>query len=183
MHHPCRNRQTHRLDAGTRSSNSSENGFRRWQIEACHLSGRATQERMAEFFVAAQHHGFAVEPLSKRRAYINGKLCIQRQACWHAVGNGKHTYTVLNIHAPKVRFDVCAWKLPDGRFLILPNRNVARNADYCPLPFCRHSSQYPPTSVRETVTFILKSRSICDFNCSYSRLSNSRTLPHFKQAT
>src|SRR5208282_4822104 len=32
--------------------------------------------------------------------------------------------------------------------------------------FCWHSSQYPPTSVRDTVTFILKSRAICCFSCS-----------------
>jgi hypothetical protein len=32
--------------------------------------------------------------------------------------------------------------------------------------FCWHSSQYPPTSVRETVTFILKSRAICCLSCS-----------------
>lgn len=50
-------------------------------------------------------------------------------------------------------------------------------------PFPKHSAQYPPTSVRDTVTFILKSRSICAFSCSYSWLSNSRTLPHFKHAT
>jgi hypothetical protein len=49
--------------------------------------------------------------------------------------------------------------------------------------WARHSAQYPPTSVRETVTFILKSRAICCFNCSYSPLSNSRTFPQRKHAT
>jgi hypothetical protein len=45
----------------------------------------------------------------------------------------------------------------------------APNADrllYFLYVFSWHSSQYPPTSVRDTVTFILKSRAICCFNCS-----------------
>jgi len=50
---------------------------------------------MAEFFVQAQKRGFAVELLGSRNAYINGKLCIQRKACWHDVGRGEYKYTYL----------------------------------------------------------------------------------------
>jgi hypothetical protein len=82
------------------------------------------RKEMAEFFVAAQQHGFPVEPLGRKSAYINGKLCVQRNACWHDMGNGKRTYTFLSIRQPSVKFDICAWKLPDGRFLILPRKLV-----------------------------------------------------------
>src|SRR6266853_363921 len=53
---------------------------------------------------------------------INGKLCLQRKACWHDVGRRGHKYTYLSIRQPGARFDICAWKLPDGRFLILPKK-------------------------------------------------------------
>lgn len=89
----------------------------------CQMERR--RKEMAEFFVAAEQHGFPVEPLGRKSAYINGKLCIQRQACWHDMRVGKRTYTFLNIHRPKARFDICAWKLPDGRFLILPKKLVS----------------------------------------------------------
>jgi len=82
------------------------------------------RKEMAEFFVAAQQRGFSVEPLGRKRAYINGKICIQRQACWHDMAKGKYTYTFLSIRQPSVKFDICAWKLPDGRFLILPRKLV-----------------------------------------------------------
>ncbi|MBS1841394.1 MAG: hypothetical protein JST77_11160 [Acidobacteria bacterium] len=88
----------------------------------CRMERR--KKEMAEFFVAAQQRGFSVEPLGRKSAYINGKLCVQRNACWHAMGNGKHTYTFLSIRQPLVKFDICAWKLPDGRFLILPRKLV-----------------------------------------------------------
>jgi hypothetical protein len=84
----------------------------------CRMDRR--KKEMAEFFLQAQKRGFAVEPLGARSAYINGKLCVQRQACWHDVGSNERKYTFLSIRQPKVRFDICAWKLPDGRFLILP---------------------------------------------------------------
>jgi hypothetical protein len=80
------------------------------------------KKEMAEFFVKAQEHGFQVEPLGTRSAYINGKLCVQRQACWHDLGKGKYKYIYLSIYRPAGRFDICAWKLPDGRFLILPRK-------------------------------------------------------------
>ena len=82
------------------------------------------RKEMAEFFVAAQQRGFSVEPLGRKKGYINGKICIQRQACWHNMGKGKYTYTFLSIRRPSVKFDICAWKLPDGRFLILPSNLV-----------------------------------------------------------
>ncbi len=88
----------------------------------CRMERR--RKAMADFFVAAEQRGFLAEPLSRKSGYINGKLCIQRQACWHDVGNGKHTYAMLSIHRPKVRFDICAWQLPDDRFLILPRKLV-----------------------------------------------------------
>jgi hypothetical protein len=84
----------------------------------CRMERR--RKEMAEFFVQAQKRGFAVEPLGPRSAYINGKLCVQRNACWHDVGSSEHKYTFLSIRQPSVKFDICAWKLPDGRFLILP---------------------------------------------------------------
>jgi len=84
----------------------------------CRMERR--KKAMAEFFVTAQEHGFPVEPLGKKSAYINGKICLQRQACWHEVGKNGYKYNCLSIRRPWVRFDICAWKLPDGRFLILP---------------------------------------------------------------
>ena len=84
----------------------------------CRMERR--KKEMAEFFKEAQERGFEVEPLGRRSAYINGKICVQLQECWHDIGKGKYTY--LSIHQPKGRFDICAWKLPDGRFLILPKK-------------------------------------------------------------
>jgi hypothetical protein len=86
----------------------------------CRMERR--RKEMAEFFIQAQKRGFAVEPLGRRSGYINGKLCVQRQACWHDVGSSEHKYTFLSIRQPLVKFDICAWKLPDGRFLILPKK-------------------------------------------------------------
>lgn len=86
----------------------------------CRMARR--RKEMQEFFAAAEKRGFAVELLGKRNAYINGKLCIQRQACWHDTGRGKYKYTYLSVYRPAARFDICAWKLPDGRFLILPKK-------------------------------------------------------------
>jgi hypothetical protein len=80
------------------------------------------RKEMAEFFVEAQKRGFQVEPLGTRSAYINGKLCVQRKACWHYIGKSDHKYTYVSIRQPAGRFDICAWKLPDGRFLILPKK-------------------------------------------------------------
>src|SRR5258707_7827587 len=57
----------------------------------CRMERR--RKEMAEFFVEAQKRGFAVEPLGTRSAYINGKLCVQRKACWHAIGKSEHKYT------------------------------------------------------------------------------------------
>ena len=88
----------------------------------CRMERR--KKEMAEFFVEAQERGFQVEPLGTMSAYINGKICVQRQACWHNIGKGKYKYTYLSIHQPTGRFDICAWKLPDGRFLILPKKLV-----------------------------------------------------------
>jgi hypothetical protein len=88
----------------------------------CRMERR--KKEMAEFFVEAQKRGFQVEPLGTKSAYINGKICVQRQACWHEIGKGKYKYTYLSIHRPTGRFDICAWKLPDGRFLILPEKLV-----------------------------------------------------------
>jgi hypothetical protein len=81
---------------------------------------RRRKKEMAEFFQEAQKRGFAVEPLGSTSAYINGKLCLQRKACWHGVGKSRQKNTYLSIRQPEVRFDICAWRLPDGRFLILP---------------------------------------------------------------
>jgi len=86
----------------------------------CRMERR--KKEMAEFFLEAQKRGFAVEPLGPRSAYINGKLCLQRNACWHDIEQNEHKYTYLSIRQPGVRFDICAWKLPDGRFLILPKQ-------------------------------------------------------------
>jgi hypothetical protein len=88
----------------------------------CRMERR--RKEMTEFFVEAEKRGFAVEPLGARSAYINGKLCVQRKACWHDVGKSRHKYTYLSIRPPGGRFDFCAWKLPDGRFLILPKKLV-----------------------------------------------------------
>jgi hypothetical protein len=86
----------------------------------CRMERRNNE--MAEFFVEAQKRGFSVEPLGRRSAYINGKLCVQLKACWRAIAQGGHKYTYVGIYRPRGRFDICAWKLPDGRFLILPKK-------------------------------------------------------------
>jgi hypothetical protein len=88
----------------------------------CRMERRMRE--MPEFFLEAQKRGFPVEPLRARSACINGKICLQRQACWHDIGKGKFKYTYLSIHRPTTQFDICAWKLPDGRFLILPKELV-----------------------------------------------------------
>jgi len=75
---------------------------------------------MVGFFLAAHQHGFSVEPINRQSGYINGKFCVQRQASWRKTGTSKYKYNYLTIYRPKIRFDICAWKLPDGRFLILP---------------------------------------------------------------
>jgi hypothetical protein len=86
----------------------------------CRMERR--RKEMAEFFVQAQKRGFEVELLGTRSAYINGKLCVQRKACWHDIGTSGYKYTYISIRQPRSRFDICAWKLPDGRFLILPRK-------------------------------------------------------------
>ena len=87
----------------------------------CRMERR--RKEMAEFFVEAQRRGFAVEPLGAKSAYINGKLCVQRKACWHDITKShQKKYTYLSIRPPTGPFDFCAWKLPDGRFLILPKK-------------------------------------------------------------
>jgi hypothetical protein len=88
----------------------------------CRIETR--RKEMAEFFVKAEERGFAVEPHGAKSAYIDGKLCVQRQACWHEIGKPGYKYTYLSIHRPTGPFDFCAWKLPDGRFLILPKKLV-----------------------------------------------------------
>lgn len=88
----------------------------------CRIERR--KQEMKEFFVKAQERGFEVEPLGRKSACIDGKICVQRQACWHDIVQGQCKYTYINIHRPTGRFDICAWKLPDGRFLILPKKLV-----------------------------------------------------------
>lgn len=82
------------------------------------------QKEMPEFFAEAQKRGFAVELVGTRRGYIDGKLCLQRQACRHEIEISGHKYSYLSIYRPRSEFDICAWKLPDGRFLILPKKLV-----------------------------------------------------------
>lgn len=82
------------------------------------------KKEMAAFFLEAQKRGFAVELVGTKRGYINGKLCLQRQACWHKLEMKGHKYSYLSIYRPAGQFDICAWKLPDGRFLILPKKLV-----------------------------------------------------------
>ena len=82
------------------------------------------QKQLAEFFVKAQERGYPVEPLGARSAYINGMLCVQRLACWHESGKGKNKRPYICVYRPAASFDICAWKFPDGRFLILPKKLV-----------------------------------------------------------
>lgn len=84
----------------------------------CRMERR--KKEMAEFFAEAQKRGFQVELLGKKVAYINGKVCVERKACWHNLGTSEHKRAYLSINRPTVEFDICAWKIPDGRFLILP---------------------------------------------------------------
>src|SRR5260370_25336897 len=105
----------------------------------CRMERR--KKEMAEFFVQAQKRGFEVELLGTRTAYINGKLCIQRKACWHDVGRGEYKYTYLSIRQPRSRFDICAWKLPDGRFLILPKKLTGfRQTTFNPEQISHHAT-------------------------------------------
>jgi len=111
----------------------------------CRMERR--RKEMAEFFVEAQRRGFAVEPLGAKSAYINGKLCVQRKACWHDVPKSYRKYTYLSICPPRGRFDFCAWKLPDGRFLILPRkltgfRQTTFNPEESQRPGTASSSHY-----------------------------------------
>src|SRR5258708_12525541 len=115
---------------------------RSWQA-ICRVERR--KKEMPEFFVQAQKRGFAVELLGTRNAYINGKLCIQRKACWHDVGRGEYKYTYLSIRQPRSRFDICAWKLPDGRFLILPKKLTGfRQTTFNPKQNTPQSTPAPP---------------------------------------
>lgn len=82
------------------------------------------KKEMAEFFLEAQKRGFEVERVGTKRAYINGKICVQRRACSHKLVMKGHQYSYLSIHRPTIQFDICAWRLPDGRFLILPKKLV-----------------------------------------------------------
>lgn len=88
----------------------------------CRMERR--QKEMTEFFVKAEERGFSVELLTGKSGYINGKLCLERRACQHKIGVGKYKYTYVSIHRPARQFDICAWKLPDGRFLMLPEKLV-----------------------------------------------------------
>ena len=88
----------------------------------CRIERR--RKAMSEFFVKAEERGFAVEPLGRKSAYINGMICVQRQACLREVAMPGRKYTYVNIHRPSAQFDICAWKLTDGRFLILPKELV-----------------------------------------------------------
>jgi len=111
----------------------------------CRMERR--RKEMAEFFVEAQRRGFAVEPLGAKSAYINGKFCVQRKACWHDVPKRHRKYTYLSICPPTGRFDFCAWKLPDGRFLILPReltgfRQTTFNPEESERPGTASSSHY-----------------------------------------
>src|SRR5690348_6136494 len=65
----------------------------------CRMERR--KKEMAEFFVEAQKRGFQVEPLGTKSAYINGKICVQRQACWHEIGKGKYKYITLAFIGPR----------------------------------------------------------------------------------
>src|SRR2546430_11822550 len=40
----------------------------------CRMERR--KKEMAEFFVKAEEHGFELEPLGAKSAYINGKICV-----------------------------------------------------------------------------------------------------------
>ena len=91
----------------------------------CRIERR--RKEMAEFFVKAEERGYQVEPLRPKSAYINGMLCVQRLACWREIAQGGHKHRYLSVRQPQSRFDICAWKLPDGRFLILP-KNLVRVA-------------------------------------------------------
>jgi hypothetical protein len=106
----------------------------------CRMERR--KKEMAEFFLEAQKRGFAVEPLGTSSGYINGKLCLQRKACWHDIGTSQHKDTYLSIRQPEVRFDICAWKLPDGRFLILPKKLI----DFSQTTFNPEESDSPGTA-------------------------------------
>src|SRR5437660_426503 len=109
-----------------------------------HAVWRMERQRktMGEFFVQAQKRGFEVELLRPRSAYINGKLCIQRKACWHDLRQNKYKYTYVSIFRPAGEFDICAWKLPDGRFLILPNKLMA----FRQTTFKAEESKHPGTA-------------------------------------
>ena len=88
----------------------------------CRIERR--KKAMPDFFVKAEERGFQAEPIGRKSAYINGMICVQRQACWREIGRQGYKYIYLCIRRPESQFDICAWKLPDGRFLILPKELV-----------------------------------------------------------
>ena len=65
----------------------------------CRMERR--RKEMAEFFLQAQKRGFEVELLGTRSAYINGKLCIQRKACWHDIGQADTNILTLVFVSPE----------------------------------------------------------------------------------
>ena len=107
----------------------------------CRIERR--RKAMPEFFVKAKERGFAVEPLGRKSAYINGMICVQRQACWRAVGQRGYEYKYLSIRRPSIRFDICAWRLPDGPFLILPKKLVG----FRQTVFTPKESDHPGTAI------------------------------------
>src|SRR2546430_1017364 len=62
---------------------------------------------------------------------------------------------------PRKNRDALSYATEFAKVVLQLSSQRAYTAYANPLP--KHSAQYPPTSVRESVTFILKSRRICDF--------------------
>lgn len=106
----------------------------------CRIERR--RKEMAEFFVKAEGRGFRVEPLRAKSAYINGMLCVQRQACWREIEKRGFKYRYLSVRQPQTQFDICAWKLPDGRFLILPKKLMR----FAQTTFSLEESDHPGTA-------------------------------------
>jgi hypothetical protein len=79
--------------------------------------------------IAARRRGFKVEPKRgkrdwfKREFYVNGKLCLLRQADENKGQKGWYTA----IRKPSQKAEICVMELSRGRFLIIPMKNLPKS--------------------------------------------------------
>jgi len=99
-----------------RPSTSSANGFSPVGDRGTPFAEwSAPRKEMAEFFrESARNVGFRLKPLGARSANINGKLCVQRQACCTTQGEANTNILTLVFIGPQVGLISARGNLPDG---------------------------------------------------------------------